>query len=115
MAFSFDGEPESDVRNFQSAPASGAASAPGDDMLAEAIQAVLYDRCYRAALQALHRPRIQISNSRGDSLLPMAAASVGTEVGSSISSAPTGRRSCARATVNASLSRAPSFSTRRPV
>ena len=46
MAFSFDGEPESDVRSFQSAPVSGAASAPGDDMLAKAIQAVLYDRCY---------------------------------------------------------------------
>jgi hypothetical protein len=46
VAFSFDGEPESDVRSFQSAPVSGAASAPGDDMLAEAIQAVLYDRCY---------------------------------------------------------------------
>jgi hypothetical protein len=46
VAFSFEGEPESDVRSFQSAPASGAASVPGDDMLAKAIQAVLYDRCY---------------------------------------------------------------------
>ena len=52
MAFSFDGEPESDVRSFQSAPVSGAASAPGDDMLVKAIQAVLYDRCY-----ARRRPR----------------------------------------------------------
>jgi hypothetical protein len=50
MAFSFDGEPESDVRSFQSAPVSGAASAPGDDMLAKAIQAVLYDRCYARRL-----------------------------------------------------------------
>jgi HopA1 effector protein family len=45
VAFSFDGEPESDVRGFQSAPASGAAS-QSDDALIKAIQAVLYDRCY---------------------------------------------------------------------
>jgi hypothetical protein len=45
VAFSFDGEPESDARSFQSAPASGAAS-QSDDALIKAIQAVLYDRCY---------------------------------------------------------------------
>jgi HopA1 effector protein family len=43
VAFSFDGEPESDARGFQ--PASGAAS-QSDDVLIKAIQAVLYDRCY---------------------------------------------------------------------
>jgi hypothetical protein len=57
VAFSFDREPESDARNYQSSPASGAASAQSDDMLVKAIQAVLYDRCYaqrqpRAALVA---------------------------------------------------------------
>jgi hypothetical protein len=79
VAFSFDGEPESDVRSFQSAHASGAASGQSDDMLIKAIQAVLYDRCYarrvpRSSASAAHAASADIEFGRR-----LAAANAGRE------------------------------------
>ena len=97
--------PRATSEAFSPRPRQAPRLAQSDDMLVKAIQAVLYDRCYarRPLVATRHRPRSPISNSGGGSPRPMPAASVGTEAGSSISSAPTGRRSCARATANASL------------
>jgi hypothetical protein len=78
-AFSFDGEPESDVRSFQAAPGLGA-PAQGDDMLVKAIQAVLYDRCYArriprgSAVGATQAPAPDIEFARR-----LAAANAGRE------------------------------------
>jgi hypothetical protein len=44
--FSFAGEAPIDARNVHSASAWGGASPSGEDMLARAIQAIFYDRCY---------------------------------------------------------------------
>ena len=79
VAFSFDGEPESDVRSLQPAPGLGA-PAQGDDMLVKAIQAVLYDRCYArrppraAAAGATQAPAPDVEFAR-----QLAAANAGRE------------------------------------
>jgi hypothetical protein len=80
VAFSFDGEPESDVRSLQPAPGLGPASGQGDDMLVKAIQAVLYDRCYArrppraAAAGATQAPAPDVEFAR-----QLAAANAGRE------------------------------------
>jgi HopA1 effector protein family len=80
VAFSFDGAPESDVRSFQSAPASGAASGQSDDMLIKAIQAVLYDRCYARGLpRASASGATQAASADIEFARRLAAANAGRE------------------------------------
>ena len=80
MAFSFDGEPESDARGFRPMSGTSDASAQPDDILIRAIQAVLYDRCYArrfprpSAATATQTPAPDIEFARR-----LAAANAGRE------------------------------------
>jgi hypothetical protein len=80
VAVSFDREPESDVRSFQSVHASGAASGQSDDMLIKAIQAVLYDRCYARRLpRASASDATQAASADIEFGRRLAAANAGSE------------------------------------
>lgn len=74
VEFSFAGETPIDARSMHSAPAWGGAAPSGEDMLARAIQAIFYDRCYAERSRAEQNPAPDAEFAAG-----LAAANAGRE------------------------------------